>query len=130
MKNSKEYAGKLQRFYRSSKRKHGKVKKAVYDEPLDAMVYGIVSEDMSQAGAQSALHRFEDHFVDLNDLRVSIKGRRIKLLHHVIEDGVAHGIMMEDGTEDVAPRPFMRPVFDNWQKKSEDEAKDGLVPAN
>ncbi|KKM27472.1 hypothetical protein LCGC14_1574420 [marine sediment metagenome] len=66
--------------------------------------------------------------VDLNAFRGSIKGRRIKLLDHIIEDGVAHGIMMEDGTEDVEPRPSFRPVFDEWQKKIEDEATEGLVP--
>lgn len=66
--------------------------------------------------------------IDIGDLARSIRGRRIKLLHHRIEDGVAHGIKMEDGTEDVEARPFIRPVFDEWQKKIEDEAKDGLVP--
>jgi endonuclease III len=71
MKNSKEYSRKVQKLYRSLKRKHPKTPKAVYDEPIEALVYGIVSEKMSERAAQSAIKRFADYFADLNDLRVS-----------------------------------------------------------
>ncbi len=48
-----------------------KVESLTYDEPVQAVVYAILSENMSEAAAQSASKRFADYFVDLNDLRVS-----------------------------------------------------------
>ena len=71
MKGNEEYAKKLQQLYRSLKRRYPKAGKVFYDEPLEAVVYAIVSEDTSAAAAQSAVKRFGDHFADLNDLRVS-----------------------------------------------------------
>lgn len=71
MKDSKEYSRKVHKLYRSLKRKYPKVQKPVYDEPVEALVYGIVSEQMSVKAAESALKRFADYFFDLNDLRVS-----------------------------------------------------------
>lgn len=71
MKNSKEYSRKVQKLYRSLKRKYPKVQRTIYDEPVDAVVYAIISEDMSETAAQSASKRFSDYFIDLNDLRVS-----------------------------------------------------------
>lgn len=71
MKNSKEYSKKLHKFHRSLRRKYPKVKKAVYDELLDAVVYAVISENMGEKDSQSAIKRFADYFVDLNDLRVS-----------------------------------------------------------
>ncbi len=71
MKNSKEYSRKVHKLYRSLKRKHPKTQTSVYDELTDALVYAIVSENMSETASRSALKRFADYFVDLNDLRVS-----------------------------------------------------------
>ena len=71
MKNSKEYSKEVQKFFRALKRKYPKVKKVSYDEPLDSLVCAIISENMDETETQSALKRFADYFVDLNDLRVS-----------------------------------------------------------
>ena len=71
MKNSKDYSKKLLKLYRSLKNKHPNVQKTVYEEPVDALVYAIISEHMEAKKAKSALKRFDDYFVDLNDLRVS-----------------------------------------------------------
>ncbi|MHC4240150.1 MAG: hypothetical protein ACYSUC_10410, partial [Planctomycetota bacterium] len=71
MKNSREYAKKVHKLYRSLKRKYPKVQKALYDEPGEALVYALISEDMTVAAAQAATKRFDDYFIDLNDLRVS-----------------------------------------------------------
>ncbi|MHC4186568.1 MAG: hypothetical protein ACYST2_00330 [Planctomycetota bacterium] len=71
MKNSKEYAGKINKLHRSLKRKHAKVKKTEYDEPAEALVYGIIAEKMNKRTTKKVLKRFNDYFVDLNDLRVS-----------------------------------------------------------
>ncbi|UCC21991.1 MAG: hypothetical protein JSW23_09320 [Planctomycetota bacterium] len=71
MKNSREYAKKVHKLYRSLKRKYPKVEAAAYDEPAEAIVYALLSEEMSEAWAQAAANRFDDQFIDLNDLRVS-----------------------------------------------------------
>jgi len=57
--------------YRSLKAKYTKVKKVRYDEPAEALVYAIVGENMSEMATESAVKRFHDYFIDLNDLRVS-----------------------------------------------------------
>lgn len=71
MKNSKEYAKKIAKLYRSLKQKRAKVKKREFDDPTDAIIYAIVSEDMRKSVAKSVFKKMEAHFVDSNDLRVS-----------------------------------------------------------
>jgi len=71
MKDSKEYSPKVRKLYRSLKRKYPKVQRVIYDEPVDALVYAIVSENMGETATHSAIKRFIDYFVDWNDLRVS-----------------------------------------------------------
>ncbi len=71
MKDGKDYSKKVQKLYRSLKRKYPAVQKVVYDEPVDALVYGIVSAELSEPAAQSAMKRLADYFVDWNDLRIS-----------------------------------------------------------
>lgn len=80
MKDSKEYSRKVAKLYRALKRKYPKPQEVVYDEPVDAVVYAIVSEDMSQTAAQSASRKFADYFVDLNDLRVSRAEEVVEIL--------------------------------------------------
>ena len=71
MKNGKEYSKKVQKLYRSLKRKFPVVQKAIYDEPVDALVCAIISAELSEPAAQSAIKRLADYFVDWNDLRIS-----------------------------------------------------------
>ena len=71
MKDSREYSKKIQQLYRSLKRRYPKPEKVLYDEPLDAVFYATLSENMSVSAAQAAVKRFSDYFADLNDLRVS-----------------------------------------------------------
>jgi len=80
MKNSKEYSGKLHKLFRSLKRKYPKLQKVIYDEPTDALVYAIVSENMSETMTKSVIKRFADNFVDWNDLRVSSTKEIIEVL--------------------------------------------------
>ena len=80
MKNSKEYSPKVHKLYRSLKHKYPKVQRAAYDEPVDALVYAIISENMSETETQSAIKRFADHFVNWNDLRVSRAEEIIEVL--------------------------------------------------
>jgi endonuclease III len=80
MKDSKEYSGKVHKLCRSLKRRYPKVEKVAYEEPVDSLVYAIVSEHISEAAAESAIKKFADYFVDLNDLRVSRAEEVVELL--------------------------------------------------
>jgi endonuclease III len=71
MKNSKEYAEKVKKLHRSLKRGSKKVSTVSYDDPVDAIIYGILSEKVTERQAQIAWKRCKKHFVDLNDLRVA-----------------------------------------------------------
>jgi endonuclease III len=87
MKDSKEYSKRLRKLYRSLKRKYPRVEKLVYDEPTEALVYATLSEHISEASARAAAKRFEDYFVDMNDMRVSRPEEIIEALG--AETGVA-----------------------------------------
>ncbi len=80
MKNSKTYAKKVQKLYLSLKRKHRKPKKVSYDEPVDALIYAIVSQDLNMTKAESVIKRFSNYFMDRNDLRVSLVQEIIEVL--------------------------------------------------
>lgn len=80
MKNSKEYSKKIQKLYRSLKARYPKVQNPLYDEPLQAVVYGIISENASQKEADAAFKRISENFVDLNDLRVSLTEEIVEAL--------------------------------------------------
>ena len=71
MKNSKVYAEKIKKLHRSLKRNAKKVTSVTYDDPVEAIIYGILSEKVSERQAQTAWKRCQKHFVDLNDLRVA-----------------------------------------------------------
>jgi endonuclease III len=71
MKNSKEHAQRLQRLYRELKRTYPQVARTTYEDPVEALICGIISERMSEAAAQKALREITRAFVDWNDLRVS-----------------------------------------------------------
>ncbi|MHC4518495.1 MAG: hypothetical protein ACYTAS_07900 [Planctomycetota bacterium] len=71
MKNSREYATRLQKLYRGLKRAHPKVEKATHDDPIEALIFGVVSEYISESATQRAMKGFRGTFVDWNDLRVS-----------------------------------------------------------
>lgn len=71
MKDGKEYSKKVQKLYRSLKHKYPAVQKVEYDEPVDALIYGIINAELSEPAAQSAIKRLTDYFIDWNDLRIS-----------------------------------------------------------
>jgi len=80
MKNSKEYSQKVHKLYRLLKRKYQKPQRVIYERIVEALVYAIVSENMSETTAQSAIKRFADYFIDLNDLRVSRAEEIVEML--------------------------------------------------
>lgn len=71
MKNSKDYSKKIQKLYRTLCRKYPKVQKVNHEEVEYAVIYGIISEKMSEKATESAFKKLPNCFVDLNDLRVS-----------------------------------------------------------
>ena len=80
MKNSKEYSKKIQRLYRSLSRKYPKVQKVIHDKPTDAIIYAIISSELSEKATAAAIKKFADYFVDLNDLRVSRTEEIVEML--------------------------------------------------
>jgi endonuclease III len=80
MKDSKEYSKKIKRLYRSLSRKYPKPQKVTHDEPADALVYAIIRNEFSEKATQTAIKKFADYFVDLNDLRVSKAEEIIEML--------------------------------------------------
>lgn len=80
MKNSKDYSKKVHELYRSLRAKYPKVQKVTYDEPMEALVYAIIGENMNVSATESAIKRFAYYFIDLNDLRVSRAEEIVELL--------------------------------------------------
>jgi endonuclease III len=80
MKNSKGYSKKIQKLYHGLKNKYPKPAKVSYDGPLDALVYAIISENMTEAEARSAMKKITQNFADLNDLRVSLTIEILEIL--------------------------------------------------
>ncbi len=71
MKNSKNYSQKIKKLYATLKKTGDKVVLPTYDDPIDAIVYAVISERMKRPTANTAHKRCMTYFVDLNDLRVS-----------------------------------------------------------
>ena len=80
MKDSKEYSKKIQKLYRSLKRKGPRAANVTYEDPIDALVYAVVSEHITEKQAQTAFKNFTSYFLDLNDLRVSRPEEIMELL--------------------------------------------------
>jgi len=121
VKNSKEYSKKACKLYRLLKSEQAKVKRVAHERVADALVYAIVSENMSRAATDVAIKRFDDYFIDLNDLRVSREEEIIEVLG---EDTPA--------TRDIALRLIraFRAIFNEYNKVSlESLKKIGKRPA-
>jgi hypothetical protein len=71
MKNSKEYSTKIAKLFRNLKRKCGKAKKPVYDNPVKSLIFAVIHENCGQTAAKPLMRKLEKYFVDFNELRVS-----------------------------------------------------------
>ncbi|MBN1125113.1 MAG: hypothetical protein JXA82_08900 [Sedimentisphaerales bacterium] len=71
MKNSKHYSDEIKKFFRTAKQKSAGIRARHWNDPIEAFVYASIAEHVRKSEAMAILKRFEDHFVDLNDLRVS-----------------------------------------------------------
>ncbi len=121
MKNSKNYSRKIQKLHSSLNRKYPKVQKVTHDEPTDAIIYGIICSRLDEKTTESAIKRFSDYFIDLNDLRVS----RIEEIVEMLGDDTPV-------TRDVALTitTVLRAIFNEYHKVSlEGLKKTGKRPA-
>jgi len=121
MKNSKEYSKKIQRLYRTLSRKYPKVQKVTHEQVADAVVYAIISAELSEKAAESAIKRLTEYFVDWNDLRVS---RAEEIVEVLGEDTPV--------TRDIASiiTRVLQGIFDEYHKVSlEALKKTGKRPA-
>lgn len=64
--------------------------------------------------------------VDIGALIGSIRWEPQGQFTRQIMDGVDYGLKLEDGTESIAPRPFMAPAFAREQKVIGQSARDNL----
>jgi len=71
MKDSKKYSPKVTRLFNSLKRGAAKHEMPVYRNPLEAVVFALISEEVPEKNAERIYRHVTKHFVDLNDLRVS-----------------------------------------------------------
>lgn len=69
MKNSKECAARLTKFVKSYM--VGKSHPPKYKDPVEAMIFGILTEAMPEQKARNVYSSIQENFVDFNDLRVS-----------------------------------------------------------
>ena len=80
MKDSNKYAPKVTKLFRTLKQKNSKVKQPKFADPVEGLVYAVVSEQVSDSSAGRILRKMEKHFVDFNDLRVSRKEEILDVL--------------------------------------------------
>ena len=71
MKDSKIYAKKVTKLFAALKKAESKPKEPEYKDPIESVVYAVVSEYTTLSTAKSAVRKIKNHFVDYNDLRVS-----------------------------------------------------------
>lgn len=71
MKDSKVYAGKIKKLQTALVRAYGKIEPVTYDDPIESLIFAMVSEPLTLRQAQAASKHFADYFIDYNDLRVS-----------------------------------------------------------
>lgn len=64
--------------------------------------------------------------VDIGTLKASIRWEPKGKLERWVMDGVGYGVYLEDGTERIDPRPFMRPAFDKARQRIERDAANKL----
>lgn len=55
--------------------------------------------------------------VQSGDLRGSIRFSRDGTLRYLVHDGVEYGAFLELGTDRMAARPFINPVFEEWRQR-------------
>jgi len=71
MKNSKDYGLKLKKAFQRWVRQAADSKPVVYEDPIEALIIGLISQVYPESEARKIYKRIQNHFVDFNDLRVA-----------------------------------------------------------
>jgi endonuclease III len=109
MKNSREHAQRLRKLYRGWKRAYPRVERLTYEDPAEALIFGILSERLQETAAHKALREIKNAFVDWNDLRVS----RVEEVAEAIGQGTAAARATAFALTSV-----LRGIFDEYHKIS------------
>ena len=104
MKDSKKYATKIKKLFKELKKKYSPGKDPDYKDPIESVVYAVVSEYSSLSSAKSAVKKIKTHFVDYNDLRVS----RPEEIVDVLDTDNDSGIKIAEGLTVVLNAVFNR----------------------
>jgi hypothetical protein len=92
---------------------------------LDGFTVDLLSRIVLSFGA-SPSSPGEPPGVDTGALRASMHWEHDGSLRNTISDGVEYGLHLEDGTETIAPRPFIAPAFADAQQRVGPDAKANL----
>ncbi|MFO8012097.1 MAG: hypothetical protein R6X20_02210 [Phycisphaerae bacterium] len=71
METFTDKAKRLDRIRKALKRTYGEVERPPVTHPVEHAVRTVLAEEATRAGADAAMDRIRDHFIDFNDLRVS-----------------------------------------------------------
>lgn len=98
------------------------LKQGMLDSPADGETYKRGKGRVHIASSPGNAPR-----PDMGALLGSINTQRRGRLHYEHRDGVEYGIFMEFGTEHIAPRPWVNPVYEDWRKKILADAERNLI---
>lgn len=90
----------------------GDVKLGMLESPADGATY-----KRGKKGTHTASSPGNPPRPDMGTLVNSLRVVRVGELHYELRDGVEYGYWLEIGTEHIAARPFVSPVFEEWRGK-------------
>ena len=88
MKNSAAYAKEVKRFFNRLRRSGPKPTTYESDEPLNHLIFAVLSENNSPTRARQALARLLANTIDYNDLRVSTPSELATLIEPDLPDAI------------------------------------------
>ncbi|HPS54674.1 MAG TPA: hypothetical protein PLP05_03665 [Sedimentisphaerales bacterium] len=91
MKNSKEYSDKIEKLYKTLTKKYGKVNPVTHNTILEALIYGAISEHLTDKGTQDTFANILNYFTDFNELRVSRTEEIVEIINYK-DDGLAREV--------------------------------------
>ncbi|MHC5180089.1 MAG: hypothetical protein ACYSOS_06150 [Planctomycetota bacterium] len=133
MKNSKKYSPKVTKLFNSLKRKSTKQPMPQYGDPVEAVVYALVSESVSESMAGRLYRRVTKHFVDFNDLRVSRREEILDVLgdsSEAFENSVAAMTRMLNTIFEKVSKVSLRWLTQEGKRQAHKELSeiDGMTP--
>jgi len=96
MKNSKSYSDKIKKLYKSLKKKYPKIEPITHDTVTESLVYGAISEYLTDKGTQDTFANILGYFTNFNELRVSRTEEIVEVINYKDEElarKVAHSII-------------------------------------